>query len=119
MVTLKQLTVGIILAAFTCACAAYDIEASKKRSAADFIGKSTNKKQQQSAKKIFKGYEVINKKGERVGYVSKNQNCSVVMNLTEEGIKSDSESKNTNNIEHLNFQCGSSRKEIGKDEENK
>jgi hypothetical protein len=118
MVCFKKLVSGIVLATITYTCAAYDIEASKKRSVADFISQSNNKKQK-SPKKVFKGYEVINKKGEKVGYISKNQKCSVVMNLSEEGVKSDNESKNVNNIEHLNFQCGGSRKEIGKDGENK
>ncbi len=114
----KPFVMGLVLSSFTYTCIAYDIEASKKRSAADFISQSNNKKQK-SPKKVFKGYEVVNKKGEMVGYVSKNQKCSVVMNLTEEGIKSDNESKNINNIEHLNLQCGGSRNEIGKDGENK
>lgn len=118
MVIFKQLVMSLVLFSFTYTCFAYDIEASKKRSATDFISQSNNKKQK-SPKKVFKGYEVVNKKGERVGYISKNQKCSVVMNFTEKGIKSDNESKNINNIENLNFQCGGSRKEIGKDGENK
>jgi len=118
MIVFKRLAIGLVLISFTYTCMAYDIEASKNRSAGDFISQS-NKKQQKSPKKVFKGYQVVNNKGERVGYVSKNQKCSVVLNYEENGVKSDKESENTNNIEHLNFQCGSSRKEIDNDGDNK
>jgi hypothetical protein len=108
MSTSKQLIIYLFLIGFSHACAAYNIEESKNRKPKDLIGKS-KKKKETPPKKVFNGYEVRNEKGERVGYVSRNQRCSVVMNLNEGKPSPDSATMN-NNIDHLNLKCGGSRK---------